>query len=311
MGGDTVDEKGNLRFRPGYLLQAIKENRWLVLDELNRADMDKIFGGLLTWLTMEENDNVAVGSAAKNIEAPAVLLSWSTNSDSSVTNLEKLSAISPTGDSVVFSAGTEWRLLGTYNAADAQRVFRLGQAIGRRFVRVPIPPPGTEQFRSAATVAASSLPGIGNEVVDLLVKTYAIHLENHDSELGPALFLRMLSYIASGVSATGNWSIEVSSPTLLENSNEEQDDENNEPAGDGNFESQSIETIPPSLNNFEETFPLAQQLLAEAYLVNIGAFLARYDIELINAIGTSLVSRDGVFSPDDWEWIVENVRHLG
>jgi hypothetical protein len=121
----------------------------------------------------------------------------------------------------------------------------------------------------------------------------------------------MLSYIASGVSATGNWSIEVSSPTLLENSNEEQDDENNEPAGDGNFESQSIETIPPSLNNFEETFPLAQQLLAEAYLVNIGAFLARYDIELINAIGTSLVSRDGVFSPDDWEWIVENVRHLG
>jgi GTPase SAR1 family protein len=311
VGGDTVDENGNLRFRPGYLLQAINENRWLVLDELNRADMDKIFGGLLTWLTMDENDNVTVGSAAKNIEAPAVLLSWSTSSDSSVTNLEKLSANSPTGEPVVFSAGTEWRLLGTYNAADAQRVFRLGQAIGRRFVRVPIPPPGPEQFRGAATVAAASLPGIGNEVVDLLVKTYAIHLENQDSELGPALFLRMLSYIASGISAVGDWNIEVSSPTPPENSDDEQNDEQNEPAGDRNFESQSIETILPSLNNYQETIPLARQLLAEAYLVNVGAFLARYDIELINRIGASLVIRDGVFSPDDWEWIVENVRHLG
>jgi hypothetical protein len=121
----------------------------------------------------------------------------------------------------------------------------------------------------------------------------------------------MLSYIASGISAVGDWNIEVSSPTPPENSDDEQNDEQNEPAGDRNFESQSIETILPSLNNYQETIPLARQLLAEAYLVNVGAFLARYDIELINRIGASLVIRDGVFSPDDWEWIVENVRHLG
>ena len=41
---------------PGFVLDAIRDNRWLFLDEANRADMDKIFGGLLTWLSTSQGD---------------------------------------------------------------------------------------------------------------------------------------------------------------------------------------------------------------------------------------------------------------
>ena len=56
LGGETVDDNGNLRFRPGHVLEAIRDDRWLVLDEANRADMDKIFGGLLTFLSDKASD---------------------------------------------------------------------------------------------------------------------------------------------------------------------------------------------------------------------------------------------------------------
>ena len=45
-----------------------------------------------------------------------------------------------TPPSLEYAAGSEWRVLGTYNAVDAQRVFRMGQALSRRFKHVPVPP---------------------------------------------------------------------------------------------------------------------------------------------------------------------------
>lgn len=302
VGGETVDESGELRFRPGRLLQAIAEDRWLVLDELNRADMDKIFGALLTWLTLDEDDEVLLGTAAKNVGAPSVLLSWANEAESTVSNLDKLSIKDPTGDPVVFSAGKEWRLLGTYNAADAQRVFRLGQAIGRRFVRVPIPPPGPEQFRSAASAAAAELSGVGEGAIDLLVRLYSAHLESPETELGPALFLRMLAYVASGLDAAGSWDID---PSTSEMADEPVDSSDPDAQGlaDGIDES---EAEPVSVAD-----ALTRQLLAEAYLVNVGAFLSRYDDEQILELGVRIVKRDGTFSQNDWNWIADHVRHLG
>ena len=71
VGGDTVDDKGRIRFSPGYLLEAIAQDRWLVLDEANRADMDRIFGGMLTWLSGE---SVTVGRVSSDPDAESVLL---------------------------------------------------------------------------------------------------------------------------------------------------------------------------------------------------------------------------------------------
>ena len=47
MGGYRLDPNGPdnaLVFQPGYLLDSVAADSWLVIDELNRADIDKAIG---------------------------------------------------------------------------------------------------------------------------------------------------------------------------------------------------------------------------------------------------------------------------
>ena len=202
VGGETVDEKQRLRFRPGHLLDAIAENRWLVLDEANRADMDKIFGPVLTWLsTTRPEETVELGRASTNLEAPQVTLGWSEEPKSLVERLEVLEADDPEGDPVRFLAGSEWRLLGTYNALDALRVFRFGEALGRRFARVPIPAPEPDAFEESLRAQVTDLDGFEDQVVGGIAGLYRAHSADAATELGPALFVKIPDYVRSGVAA--------------------------------------------------------------------------------------------------------------
>jgi hypothetical protein len=196
IGGETVDEKGRLRFRPGHVLDAIRADRWLVLDETNRADMDKIFGGLLTWLSGQD---VELGKASTNLDSPVVTLEWGDEPGCSTEGVDQLEAEDPAGGKIRFVAGTEWRLLGTYNALDAQRVFRFGEALGRRFARVPIPCPTREEFRTALEPLAEGLPDEVDTVVEGL---YASHYETAATLLGPGLFMRIPEYVRRGLQLT-------------------------------------------------------------------------------------------------------------
>lgn len=193
VGGETVDEQGRLRFRPGRVLDAIAEDSWLVLDETNRADMDKIFGGLLTWLS---DQKVELGKASTHLASPVIKLGWNDTATSEVINVEQLEEEEPAGDAILFLAGSEWRLLGTYNALDAQRVFRFGQAIGRRFSRIPIPVISRDQFEAAFVPQVPDLPDL---VAKAIVGLFSAHRESVASELGPALFMRMPEYLRSGL----------------------------------------------------------------------------------------------------------------
>jgi hypothetical protein len=154
LGGETVDDQGRLRFRPGFVLEAIRDNEWLFLDEANRADMDKIFGGLLTWLSHKP---VVVGRAGPGLDASAVRLEWGDDDRCAVDGYERLEA-GTGGAPIRFVAGTDWRLVGTFNALDAQRVFRFGQALGRRFARVPMPPISVDDFDQALEPHLDDLP---------------------------------------------------------------------------------------------------------------------------------------------------------
>jgi MoxR-like ATPase len=200
VGGETVDEKHRLRYRPGYLLNSIAENRWLVLDETNRADMDRIFGPILTWLSSGRTDEtVELGTATTDLGAPKIVLGWSGEAESKTSSLDQLGADSPTGDAIEFRAGNEWRLLGTYNALDAQRVFRFGEALGRRFARVPIPAPDVEAFRESLAEQVVDLDGWEEKVVDAVIALYGAHQAASASELGPALFVKIPDYVRSGI----------------------------------------------------------------------------------------------------------------
>jgi MoxR-like ATPase len=182
VGGETISS-GEIVFRPGWVLRSIDENRWLVLDEVNRADMDRIFGGLLTWLS---GGSVNVGVESANPGAKAVQLGWKAGVSERIVE----------AGTIRYLAGDNWRLLGTYNALDAQRVFRFGAALGRRFLRVPIPAPEPEVFAQLTNERANDLPV---QIRTALYRLYDAHYQNDATRLGPALFLEMCKYVRASL----------------------------------------------------------------------------------------------------------------
>lgn len=196
VGGDTVDDNGRIRFAPGAVLDALAGDRWLVLDEANRADLDRIFGSLLTWLAGQP---VKVGKVSATPGAGDVQLGWADTASSTVDGLERLTEDDPGEDPVQYLAGTEWRLLGTYNALDAQRVFSLGHALGRRFAHVPVPAPTTDLFAAVVDSALDPVPaGLRPAVREAIVNMYSAHHISGAATLGPAAFLEVPRYVGAG-----------------------------------------------------------------------------------------------------------------
>ena len=180
--GGLAPRDGELAWSNGLLLNSLAEQRWLVLDETNRADMDKIMGPLLTWLAGQE---VEVGRTAAHDGHP-VVLGWSGETASA--------AADPcgVGEPTAFVAGTSWRLLGTYNPQDAQRVFRFGQALSRRFTTVPVPALSPGEFEALLN---SRCPALGDDAKASIVGLYSAHYGSVETVLGPAVFLRAGAYL--------------------------------------------------------------------------------------------------------------------
>lgn len=245
--GETVVD-GEIRSAEGVLLAAIRNDEWLVLDETNRADMDRVLGGVLTWLS---GQRVQIGNwrspETSGADVP-VYLGWGDQPESEV--------VEDLPNRVEYRAGTEWRLLGTYNAVDAQRVFRMGQALSRRFKQVPVPPISAEEFNGV--VAGQVAEGVSRraEILARLDGIYRAHLEVSDLALGPALFLDIPGYVALGLRDAGA--------------------------------------------DFDE-------LVAEGYLVSIGALLARVDDDALSELSAAMADQGGIPS-ESWLWVV---RQLG
>ncbi|MGC7100376.1 AAA family ATPase [Amycolatopsis lurida] len=199
VGGETVDDTSKVRFSPGYVLEAIAQDRWLVLDEANRADLDRIFSGLFTWLT---GNTVIVGRVSGDPKASPIFLGWADGPKSEVIGAELLRSDTPDNGqgAVHYLAGKEWRMFGTYNAVDAQRVFRFGLALGRRFAHVPIEMPSSEGFSQALGNRLSTLPvpleaPVQAELVSVLQRIYRAHVGLSGVEMGPAALLSIPEYL--------------------------------------------------------------------------------------------------------------------
>lgn len=244
IGGETI-AGGEVVFRPGWVLKAIAEGRWLVLDEANRGDLDRIFGALLTWLA---GGTVAVGVESTADDAKHIELGWTKGPcrievDGGVEGQRR--------GAIRYLAGDDWRLLGTYNALDSQRVFRLGAALGRRFVRVPIPPLTPGLFRE---VMAAKMSGVPRSLVDRINALYAAHYEDEATCLGPALFLGMAGYLRSALGRRGIAEQDSSTETV------------------GSSPPQSLGLSTPTLREID-----LGEVLAEAYVLNVGTHLAQLE----------------------------------
>jgi MoxR-like ATPase len=116
IGGYALERDGSLRFRPGVFLTALEREQWLLIDELNRADVDRAFGELFTVL------------AGRGVSTPFRL------PDGRVVSI---GADVP----ATFRMLPSFRIVATLNTWDRATLFRLSAALLRRFAVVHVGPP--------------------------------------------------------------------------------------------------------------------------------------------------------------------------
>ena len=128
IGGYRPDINGQLYFSPGIFLQSFKDsktnkqkNDWLIIDEINRADIDKAFGSLFSVLT---GDDVTLPFEASNRKQ--ISLEMQKNRD--VLNSEENTYMIP----------EDWRIIATMNTVDKAALFEMSYAFMRRFAFIPV-----------------------------------------------------------------------------------------------------------------------------------------------------------------------------
>lgn len=121
IGGYMPDGKGGIRFEPGIVLRNF--DKVVIIDEFNRADIDRAFGPLFSILSGQ----------------PVVLPYASDPSDPDSPRVEIMPSSRPTEDGPgepaphEYVPGSSWRLICTLNTYDKASLFQMSYALTRRF----------------------------------------------------------------------------------------------------------------------------------------------------------------------------------
>ena len=196
----------SLDFMPGIVTSAIEKNRWLVIDELNRADIDKALGELFTVFAgapVTLPYKKIVGSDAKSV--------YIGFDDSD-----------PPDECFPFLIQTDWRVLGTMNTFDKASLYQLSFAFMRRFAFIHVDAPIQTDFEALVRAAAADVEAMLSakgellKASDLLVGIFApptgSGLDGLGLRLGPAIFFDVLSYLRA---RSDSWSGTLQLPAML------------------------------------------------------------------------------------------------
>ncbi|MGF1469915.1 MAG: AAA family ATPase [Sandaracinaceae bacterium] len=173
IGGWTQRSDQMLTFREGVVTRALKEKRWLILDEVNRADIDKSFGELFTVLA-----GGTVTTAYTQLEH----------------DREVPVKIGP--DASPYNLGPWFRIVATMNVRDKASLFRLSYAFIRRFAVITVPGLDDPQLAQLARREGKAME-LSDDVVETAVRAFSIeHGLSKFVELGPSMLRDVLSYTA-------------------------------------------------------------------------------------------------------------------
>ena len=149
-------------FREGFILEAIQRGRWLIIDEMNRADFDKAFGPLFTIFANQP-----------------VTLPFKRVGHSSYLSLVPAGAEAPPQTEAVV-VPTRWRIIATMNELDKATLYRMSFALMRRFAFVEVEPPDDDTL--------IDLMGGGDQIAkELLVLRQFV-------DLGAGVFMEAANY---------------------------------------------------------------------------------------------------------------------
>jgi MoxR-like ATPase len=172
IGGLRPQADGTLEFSEGHFLASIRENRWLVIDELNRSNFDRAFGQLFTALSGQ----------------PVVLPYERPEHAGKPLTIVPFGALSPLRDADVLAIKEGWRVIGTMNVFDKSLLFEMSYALMRRFAFIEIPSPKLEVFEKL----------IDQEASDPQARVLArklLALRSGVKDIGPAVFMDIARYL--------------------------------------------------------------------------------------------------------------------
>jgi MoxR-like ATPase len=133
VGGYVPTAEQTLEFRAGSFLNAIAKGEWLVIDEINRAEIDKAFGELFTVLSGQRVDTpYMVGAHRVRVLPPA---RFNENEQDDERWIPKADIILGGYDYIIHP---QWRIIGTMNVYDRSALYSLSLAFMRRFAFVEL-----------------------------------------------------------------------------------------------------------------------------------------------------------------------------
>lgn len=187
IGGYQPVENGAVKFFPGVLLRNF--DRPLVIDELNRCDIDKVIGPLFTVLS------------GQSTTLPYRLDAADADSDQYV--ILPASKSEPAAHE--YAPGPAWRLIATINSIDKASLYQMSYALSRRFAWIYVDAPDdTAGFvRSFVERFMEREPGTATGTPPLAAIWSAV---NAVRPIGPAPIieaLRAVDYFSPGADLFG------------------------------------------------------------------------------------------------------------
>jgi len=176
IGTYRLQTDNQLQFEDGLIVESIRAGKWLVLDELNRADIDRAFGPLLTVLSGH-----ATMLRFKSPDQPGVRLALVPENAPEIPDTETIRVLD------------SWKIVATMNSHDLDLLFELSQALLRRFALVSLNPPRAE------THIEILRPICGNNVDAISIIHRLLTLPNR--KFGPAITIDFARYLTETLQA--------------------------------------------------------------------------------------------------------------
>lgn len=176
------EQEEGLEFKQGIILNCFKRgnkeiNNWLIIDEINRADIDKAFGSLFSALTGDDIDlSYKIGeNQIKIIGSPK---------DEEVLADYK------------YFIHPDWRIISTMNSLDKASLYEMSYAFMRRFAFIPINVPEKIDWKLVKNYCDSWKIELGKDECELISKLWNV-LSNRDIQIGPSIIADICKYVKS------------------------------------------------------------------------------------------------------------------
>jgi 5-methylcytosine-specific restriction protein B len=173
IGGYGLEKDGSLRFRPGTFLRALERHAWFIVDEVNRADIDRAFGELMTVL------------AGRATATPYSLEDG------------RIVKIGPEAD-CTHQVPPTFRVIATMNTWDKTSLFRLSYAVQRRFSILNVGLPDDDTYAGLVNEHARRElrdPRLSDRAIERLSHLFRSDGLLRYRQVGPAVAIDIIRYM--------------------------------------------------------------------------------------------------------------------